>query len=442
MKKITLGLVLLAVAVLSYGTPGPVSEITVQGRTSGAIQEAINQVGSGGGGTVFLPSGNYALNSAIRLTSNLVLKGEGRATVLSRVPYVKSALLKDAEKGDNEVWVENTDGFEEGMEVVCWDTENFDSALMEHAWAIIKRVDKDRVVLDRNLPYSYLIKREAMLTNAFYGIHGENVKGVTIMDLVIDGALKDSEREFVLTAPGAYGTGFDYRAGHQRMGIQFTDCLDCTVSNCMVYNCGSNGISCSGGENIRFLGCDSHHNGWHGYHLGLSKTGATRCVMQDCRAHHNSMVGIYICWNVLESVFIGNHVTDNTGDGILIGPYDTRNIISNNVISRNGGCGIIAVRRAFSGESNLFTANIICDNGVPGKTPAIWIQSPEEGAYQYYYLSGNMIIETREIGISDAPAIYIDEQTDHITVLDNIVQGKWRSPVEDHSKGKNNRIRE
>lgn len=442
MKKLTLGLALLAGAVVSHAAAGQPAATIVDARTSAAVQQAVDKVAAEGGGTVFLPAGEYVMKSAVRLKSNVTLRGEGRATVLKRVSFVQVALTGDALKGAREVRVTGTAGFEEGMEVLCWDSVNFDSVTMDRSWAIVRKVEKDRVVLDRDLPHAYLVGKGAILTNAFYGIHGLEIAGARIVDLTIDGGFRDSERDFVFTEPGGYAGGGAYKTGHQQMGIQFTDCTDCQVVNCRVFHCGGNGISASGGENIRFIGCDSFANGWHGYHLGLSKQGATRCVMQDCRAHHNAMVGVYVCWNVFEGVFIGNHVTDNSGDGFLIGPYDERNVFSGNIISRNGGCGIIAVRRAFAGRSNTFVDNIISDNGVPGRTPAIWMQSPEDGIYEYYNFSRNLIVETRKVGAANAAAILIDEKTDHISVADNIVQGPWRSAVENRSAGKSNKIEE
>ncbi|HOW85117.1 MAG TPA: right-handed parallel beta-helix repeat-containing protein [Candidatus Aminicenantes bacterium] len=440
MKKLVLGLALAAGALVAYGTAGQAAAAVVDARTSAAIQQAVDRTAAAGGGTVFLPAGEYALRSAIRLRDNITLRGEGRATVLKRVPFVQVPLAADAGKGTREVRVKDTAGFEAGMEVLCWDTENFDAVTMDRSWALVKKVEKDRIILDRDLRQAYLVAKGAILTNAFYGVHGAGVSGARVVDLTIDGGFRDSERDFVFTEPGGYAGGGAYKTGHQQMGIQFTDCTDCQAVNCRVFHCGGNGISASGGENIRFIGCDSFANGWHGYHLGLSKQGATRCVMQNCRAHHNAMVGVYVCWNVLEGVFTGNHVTDNRGDGFLIGPYDERNVFSGNIISRNGGCGIIAVRRAFAGRSNTFVDNILCDNGVPGKTPAIWLQSPEDGTYEYYSFSKNLIIETRPVPAPGAPALRLDEKTDHITVSGNILQGPWAAGVENRSTGKSNSI--
>ena len=81
--------------------------------------------------------------------------------------------------------------------------------------------------------------------------------------------------------------------------------------DCIAFNCGGFGISCSGGENITFRGCESYGNVWHGFHVGLGKTtGYARCAIENCYAHHNDWVGIYIGWNVTESVFLGNHLSE------------------------------------------------------------------------------------------------------------------------------------
>ena len=223
-----------------------------------------------------------------------------------------------------------------------------------------------------------------------------------------------------------------------KSGDRCADCRNCKVLDCTAYACGGFGMSCSGGENITFRGCESYGNIWHGFHAGLGRTGSHRCTIENCYAHHNDWIGIYICWNVTESVFVGNHLTDNKLHGLLIGPFDNRNLIANNVISGNGDCGILVARRAHPCQHNAFLNNIICDNGKPGRTPAIRIESPEEGRYEHLLFARNMIIETRKVESAGAPAIFIDEKTDHITVKDNYVQGGWKSCVESRSHGSHN----
>jgi len=66
-----------------YAKNGETGEIEFSGTDAATvIQSAIDAVEAQGGGKVFLKQGTYILNSQINLCSNLVLEGEGRATVL------------------------------------------------------------------------------------------------------------------------------------------------------------------------------------------------------------------------------------------------------------------------------------------------------------------------------------------------------------------------
>ncbi len=280
-------------------------------------------------------------------------------------------------------------------------------------------------------------------SKAFTVIQGFGLEGVIIENLAVDGnrfpegELETSKRRSLY-------------------GITLSGCDNCKVINCAAYACAAMGISDSGGLNVQFIGCDSYNNGWHGYHLGqgtagrkgsIPRSGSKHCTIKECTAHHNgdekmevSGVGIYICWHVTDSIIEGNHLYRNEQEGLLIGPFDNRNLIANNVISNNGRSGIIVCRRAHPCESNLFVNNILTDNGKPGETPAILIESPQEGRHQHQFFARNMIVETRDVKTSNASAIFIDEETDYITVSDNHIQGPWKSDCESRSKGEHNRL--
>ncbi len=374
---------------------------------------------------VFLPSGAYHLKSSIRPKSNIILRGEGPSTKLTRPAYYQTSLIKDAEKGEREIYVKETKGFEPGMDVVFRDNEK-SYVDVDKSWAIIKEVKKDKLVIDRGLPFSVSVKKDAMVMNSFRIIYAQNIEGVSMENLSIDGNCPKEKTK------GSY----------QLTGIELEGCKNCKVINCIAYRCGGYGISCDDGEFISFIECESYQNIWHGFHIGTTKEDAVskNCTVSNCYAHHNEGVGIYICWRVKESIFIGNHIVSNQGDGLLIGPYDDRNLIANNIISGNGGCGIIVCRRAHPNESNAFLNNMICNNGKTGETPAIKVENPQQGEYRHLLFARNMIVETRDVKTPKTAAIYIDEQTDYITVCDNSVQGRWQATIENHSKGMHNCI--
>jgi parallel beta-helix repeat protein len=72
----------LIVSPVSYGTVLTVNR-NGQDQTS-AIQNAINSVSNGGGGTVVLPDALYLVSSALNLPAHVRLRGEGRSTTVLR----------------------------------------------------------------------------------------------------------------------------------------------------------------------------------------------------------------------------------------------------------------------------------------------------------------------------------------------------------------------
>lgn len=399
---------------------------TVSKKSGEAIQKAIEELSEAGGGVVHLSPGLYQIRSAIKLRSNIILKGEGRTTVLRRSPFFRTRLLSDGRRGERTVRVKNPERFEAGMEIIFRDRRYANYHSYNKPWAIIKEINGNRFLLDRALPHSFSVKRGATVMNGFPIIYGRNLEGAAVENLVLDGK-----------RPPGKAT----EAAGECEGVQLTRCKDCKVLDCVAYACGGFGISCSGGENITFLNCDSYRNAWPGYHVGSGgKGGASHCTVQNCRAHHNDFAGIYICWNVTESIFSGNYLTYNKGDGLLIGPFDNGNLITNNIISHNGGCGIIVCRRAFPNRLNSFTDNLIFNNGRPGQTPAIKIENPRKGVYEQLFFTGNMIVETRAVKKAKASAIYLAEQTDYIGISNNFIQGKWKSIIENRSTGRHNCI--
>ncbi len=397
----------------------------VQEKTGAAIQAAIDATAAHGGGAVYLPAGTYHLEAGLKMKSHIVLQGEGRATLLKRSPFVQAALAENAAAGASRIVVNSAAPFKTGMEIALRETTPPKAPI--HDTPRIRKIRGNTIWLDQPLSTAYPASPSTDVFNAFPVIFGRHVEHVVVRDLAVDGTRPEAET----------------RGSGECEGIQFTDCTSCKALDCIVWNCGGFGISCSGGEVITFRGCESYGNVWHGFHVGLgTPTGSARCMIENCHAHHNDWIGIYICWNVTESIFVGNHLYDNKMNGLLIGPFDNRNLIAHNVISRNGDSGILVARRAHPCRSNTFVHNILCDNGKPGITPAVKIESPQEGRYEDFLFARNLIIETREPAGPGAPAFYIDEQTDRFTLADNVLQGPWRTLADNHSTGLHNTIRE
>ncbi len=144
MKKHLIGILLLGLimalpSIATYGqqkkdNPGTSSEtIITVGQTKGdiigsdnrAIQAAIDMVGMRGGGTVHILQGEYILNDALHLRSNITLTGDGpQKTILKHAPSISSPLLKDADIGQKEATPKDPSLFKVGMGIAIRSTRH------------------------------------------------------------------------------------------------------------------------------------------------------------------------------------------------------------------------------------------------------------------------------------------------------------------------------
>ena len=96
-------------------TVGP-GKADIVGTDNRAIQGAIDMVALRGGGTVHVLAGEYMLNDALHLRSNINLIGDGpQKTILKHAPSVSSPLLKDADIGQKEATPKDASLFKVGM---------------------------------------------------------------------------------------------------------------------------------------------------------------------------------------------------------------------------------------------------------------------------------------------------------------------------------------
>ena len=89
-----------------------------------ALQAAVDYVAGLGGGVVEIGEGTYVLRDSLHLRSRVVVRGRGEKTVLRKAPSVVSALALDGDYGEEQVTVENGEGFQVGDGVTVWDAES------------------------------------------------------------------------------------------------------------------------------------------------------------------------------------------------------------------------------------------------------------------------------------------------------------------------------
>lgn len=81
--------------------------------TSG-LQEAIDALPESGG-VVEVPPGIYTLQRHVRLRNNVLIRGSGNASRITRTAEVSSPLAQEANDGDVAVQVESAKAFNPGM---------------------------------------------------------------------------------------------------------------------------------------------------------------------------------------------------------------------------------------------------------------------------------------------------------------------------------------
>lgn len=321
--------------------------------TSG-IQEAIDALPKSGG-TVLLPAGTYKLRRSVRLRSNLILRGEGGATVLTRGPLQYWDLAKSIlKKGQPFVDVKNAKGLSAGDEILI-------GSLHEHGWScrhgVVRGVKKNRVALEivaGPLECTYLMDDHPIIGNWFPALHAVEAKDLCIEQLTIDGKIRKHKR---------LKTDFTCSAVHTHR------CLDVRVLNINVRNWPGDGIGIQSGENALIQGCTVENCCGPGLHPG---TGLANSQWLDNVSRRNTKDGYFFCMNVTQAVCKGNLFYANGWNGIggLTMP-DRYNIVADNVIAFNRQHGIHAPQSV----GNTIQGNLLRNNSQEkaGQFPAIYL---------------------------------------------------------------------
>ncbi|MDE2698213.1 MAG: glycosyl hydrolase family 28-related protein, partial [Gemmatimonadota bacterium] len=91
------------------------------GNDNRALQAAVDYTAALGGGTVEILSGTYIMRDALHLRSNITVKGQGENTTLRKANGIEAPLLLDGDFGEEQITLENLDGFKVGYGVSITD---------------------------------------------------------------------------------------------------------------------------------------------------------------------------------------------------------------------------------------------------------------------------------------------------------------------------------
>ncbi|MFS0724264.1 right-handed parallel beta-helix repeat-containing protein [Paenibacillus sp. 1P07SE] len=346
----------------------------IRGLTGKAIQLAVDALAHRGGGTVKLMPGVFEIDAPVRLASHITLAGSGEATLLRKTDGVQSRLAIDP--GFGQLWVDVEDGslFRPGMGLLVRD--NLRPYGWEESTAVITRVERNRLYLDRRLANNYERGQEGLALSACSMIEAVDAEQVTICDLVLDGNRENN----------------GYIGGCRGGGVYLFGVKKARIANVTVRAFGGDGISWQATENVDVVDCEVTGCAGSGLHPGSRSTGSR---ILTCTCRDNTEDGLFVCWMVQEATIQGNKFLGNARHGISIGHQDTDNLFAENLVSGNGGHGIYA-RPETEGNGahrNRFLSNTVEDNG-RGEGAGFYM----EGVTRDWEIVGNTIRSTKPQG--------------------------------------------
>ncbi|MGQ9588693.1 MAG: right-handed parallel beta-helix repeat-containing protein [Planctomycetota bacterium] len=323
-----------------------VSGADIVGTDGRALQAAVDYVAGLGGGVVEIGEGTFLLRDSLHLRSHVTVRGRGEKTVLRKAAAAASRLALDGDYGEEQVTVEDPEGFDVGSGIAVWD----DAAGGFHTTVarIVGRSGR-RLALSVPLGADCLVERNAKAATVFPVVSAYHAEGAKLERVAIEG-----NREKNVPLNGCRGAGiFLYRAhGAEIRG--------CTVRG---YN--GDGMSFQQSNDVVVEDCIAEENAALGIHPG---SGSQRPAVRRCAARRNGLDGLFLCWRVRHGVFEENALEANGRFGISIGHKDSDNLLRRNVVRANASSGIFIRKETLgmAAHRNRFEENRIEENGGEG----------------------------------------------------------------------------
>ena len=408
------------------------SKANIIGSDNRAIQGAIDMIAMRGGGTVKILAGEYILDDAIRLRSNVNLIGAGPdKTILKHAPAVSSPLLKDADIGQKEATPKDASLFKVGMGIVIR-SDRYQN-IMATSPLTITRIENGVLYFNKYIDWDFTadfegqekVKGGGIISNIYPLILGSGVQNMKVEGLTVDSKVKEN--------PGWMN---DVWTG----GVFFERSQHCVISNVKAINTLGDGIMVITCEHFTIEKCEGAFNSHHGIHAG-SHSPWTK--VKNCITHDNGSDGIYICWGVRESEFTDNIVYHNgfglIRNGISTGHKDTDNLIARNHIYDNAKNGIrFRTKTEPNGPHRTRVIdNLIENNGLATKAAGIHIC----GIVHDITIENNTIRETRQGDKRrQINALFIEDGVSRVKMANNKISGHPQNAIVNNSKSTDNQL--
>jgi hypothetical protein len=384
----------------------------LNGSDNRVLQAAVDYIAGLGGGIVEIGEGEFTMNDSLHLRPNVVIKGQGKKTILRKSKGSISNLGLDGDFGEEQVTLVNPDGFDVGYGIAVWDKNagGFHSTV-----ARITGKNGNTVSISKPLMSDCMVRNNAQAATVFPVISGYDLEGVVIEGITIEGNKEENPH-----LNGCRGAGiFLYRG----FGTE--------IRNCIVRNYNGDGISFQQSNDVKVENCISEDNTQLGLHPG---SGSQRPIIQNCIARRNGTDGLFLCWRVRHGIFNDNQLLENGRFGISIGHKDSDNILVKNIVKANSRDGIFFRNESLgmAPHRNKLAENIIENNGTGGEGSGIRIRGEVNGLE----IVNNIIRDTRnEPDQTQKVGILIEETVGDILIESNQIETKTK--ITDQRKSSN-----
>ena len=386
----------------------------VTGSDNRVLQAAVDYIAGLGGGPVEIGEGEYVMYDSLHLRANVTVMGRKSKTVLRKADGAVSALALDGDFGEQQITLEDPNGFEVGYGVAIWDDG---SGGFHTTVARITGRNDNTFSIDKPLMADCMVSNKAKAATVFPVVSGYHIEGTRVENLIIDGN-KNSN----VYLNGCRGAGiFLYRA------------FGTVIKDCVVRNYNGDGISFQQSNDVTVVDCTCEDNTYLGIHPG---SGSHRPRVRNCAARGNGTDGLFLCWRVRHGLFEDNILEGNGRFGISIGHKDSDNLFRRNNVRLNRQDGIFFRNETLgmAAHRNHLEENIIENNGTGGEAAGIRIQ----GQTNNLVFKNNIIRDTRpDDSQRQTVGIRIEEQVGQVILEGNQIEAKTAiddrraPPVED-----------
>jgi len=378
------------------------------GSDNRVLQAAVDYVAGLGGGTVEIGEGEYVMHDSLHLRPNVTVRGVPDKTILRKAAGAVSALALDGDFGEEQITVQDPNGFAPGCGVAIWDKN---AGGFHTTVARITGQNGNTFSISKPLMADCMVDGGAKAATVFPVVSAYDTEGVRIENLIIEG-----NKEANVPLNGCRGAGiFLYRA------------FGTAISGCTVRNYNGDGISFQQSNDVTVIECVSEDNAVLGIHPG---SGSQRPTVRNCVARRNGSDGLFLCWRVRHGLFEDNFLEENGQFGISIGHKDSDNLLRRNTVRHNKQNGVFFRNESLgmAPHRNRIEENTIENNG--GAEIRI------RGEVNDLTFVKNTIRDTRQGGDSPEVGILIEERVGKVNLQDNVIQTKVQIEDKRASKAK------